>query len=42
MHKKIISFVDTQIQSILQFMNDKRMNDIKELAKSKDFYKFDI
>lgn len=38
--KKIIGFLDTKIVLILQFFNDKRINDIKEIARDNKLFEF--
>lgn len=38
--KRIINFLDSQILSILQFLNNKRMEDIKNIAGSQVCYEF--
>lgn len=38
--KRIMNFLDNQIVSVLQFFNNKRMNDIKNIAYSKEFSMF--
>jgi len=38
--KRIINFLDNQIVSILQFFNNKRIEDIKNIAYNQEFYEF--
>ena len=38
--KRIMDFLDNKIVSILQFFNDKRMNDVKKIAYSQEFSEF--
>ena len=38
--KKIMNFLDNQIVSVLQFFNDKRMDDIKNIAFSQELFEF--
>lgn len=38
--KRIINFLDNQIVSILQFFNNKRIEDIKDIAYNQEFSEF--
>lgn len=39
--KRIVDFLDSQIVSILQFLNNKRMEDLNNIAQYDEFYKFE-